>query len=113
MNVELKIRFRGQDSLRNDAQDRAQQANPEHNAECAANQCKKQRLEEKLHEDAGAAGSHGSSDGNFPQARRSLGKQQIGDIHACDQQHESDSSKQKPQVADALFRQEIVLQRLD
>ena len=45
--------------------------------------------------------------------RGAASEQQVGNIGACDQQHECDGAEQNPQRADDIAIEKIVLQRLD
>ena len=62
-------------------------------------------------EDLAARGSHGAANGNLALPYCAFGQQQIGDVDAGDEKHESDRAEKQPEVANSVGGEEVVLQR--
>ena len=66
-------------------------------------------VELELADDAGATCSHGGTDGDFAATRSGAGEQEIGDVHAGDEEHETYGAEKK-QERGARVLHNLILQ---
>ena len=57
----------------------------------------KDALDEQLADDLPAARTNRDTDAHLARSSRGLGEEQVGDVRAGDQQHESDRAEQRPE----------------
>src|ERR1039457_6221517 len=69
----------------------------EHGADSAADDGQQQAFREQLPDEAPAGGSDGEPDGEFALANASTRQEEIGEVGAGDQQHQSGNGHEQPQ----------------
>src|SRR5579872_6416586 len=81
-------------------------------SQCSASQSENQALCNELGEDGPPACTECTANGQFLLADHTARQQKIGDVHACNQQHEPNCSQKQPEHLYTFFGQKIVLQVL-
>ncbi len=111
--VQVKVGFGRQRERRNHGNDHFQQAPGETYAQDSTNQRKRHAFGQKLREQLPARCAQCGADCNFSLPRGAPGEEQIGNVHARNQENETDRAHQQPQIFDRVFADEIILQRFD
>jgi hypothetical protein len=92
-------------------EERANSHDAENAARGRARQGQQDAFGEELADDASASGADGDADGDLPAACHGAGQQQVGDVGAGDQQHETDrahqTQKRGAHIADHGFTERI------
>jgi hypothetical protein len=114
-NAEVRIGFvrNAQLIAGHQAHHTAEQGDREESSKSAAHQRQRETFDEKLPEDARATGALRGAHGNFLLARSAPGKQEICDVDASNQKHESHGAHHEPETEAGVFRKKIVFQRLN
>src|SRR5262249_23097628 len=79
---------------RSELQQEAHQPVGDEQSDDTTSESKGQAFDEQLTNETGTCGTEGGAHSQFPLAASGAGEKKIGDVHAADEQHESDGGKQ-------------------
>ena len=111
-DVEAQVGLGGQRVGRHGGDKPFQHGIADAHAECSTGEREQQALGEQLAEDGAAASAERAAHRQFLLAGHAASQQQIGDVDAGDEEHETDGAQQQPEHLDAVFGHVVVLERL-